>query len=71
VSIKVENVESSLSLLKIQNSAQKSRCCQPELLAIANVDWTKIQIVHGKTVNDGRQIRWEILLFALRLIRSV
>jgi hypothetical protein len=29
-----------------QNSAEKSRCCQPELLAIADVDWTERKPVH-------------------------
>jgi hypothetical protein len=31
-----------------QNSARKSRCCQPELLAIADVDWTRKKVIHGK-----------------------
>jgi hypothetical protein len=71
VDIKMENVGSSLSLLKFQIAAQKSRCCQPELLAIANVDWTENTDFTWKAVNDGWQIRLEILLFILGLIRCV
>jgi hypothetical protein len=50
-----------------QNSAQKSRCCQPKLLAIADVDWTEKKLyrkIKKRLLTDSLVVK-----FALRLSR--
>jgi hypothetical protein len=47
-----------------QNSAQKARCCQPELLAIADVDKTGGKVIHEKT-SKGQVLPWTEKLFVV------
>ena len=47
-----------------QNSAQKARCCQPELLAIADVDKTGRKVIHEKT-SKGQVLPWTETFFAV------